>query len=239
MFDADMNLESKVWKSPDYATRFTSEVYEKYGSLDDEKEMERVKMDSFKASSPRTDHSSLLSDASQSPPRKERGQSRHWNKDADEGKDVGSRTNLEDEYDFVDIREENRGKEVVPEATRATSLTSYFGSVASALYHNATSQAALSTSLTGTRSSSSTHRRVGERTVGQGHSSHRDRGQKTSSSSLNRPSSSSAPPSSAPPFSGHSSVALRHTPMYSVPLPKLRILIMAVVSRAAPPGLLI
>ena len=275
-----MNLDSKVWKASDYDKRFTSEVFAIYGSLDDEKERERVQQESL-GPDPSRNHSSPQS--LQSPSRRTQPGHPPASKESDD-------SDGDDEYDFVDIRSEKEkgerrgggGGEPIPEASRATSLTSYFGSVASALYNNAaSSHASLASSLTGSSSSgnrSGGARRWGGREGTRGQSSsRRDRnsnrgrdrvgpssttslslssstpspsfsstpsgqnhtpssarqGQEQGQGSTGPGSSSTAPapaPAPAPAFSGHSSVALSHTAVHTVPLPKLRILIMAVVS---------
>jgi hypothetical protein len=239
-----MNLDSKIWKASDYDARFASEVYAKFGSLDDEKEVEREKcdlMESYSSSCHPAPPSSVPSRNHMRSNRKEDGKAKE--------KDFG-----DDDYDFVDFQKDDE-ETVLPEVARATSLTSYFGSVATALYNNA--EASLASSLTGsssTISSSSNRRRERDRRIRRdGQGSRREDGRRSAmretppSSSLS--SSSPSPlhpaprqppsrekrqgqpdsPAPAPPFSGHSSVALSH--LYNFPIPKLRILIMAVGTR--------
>jgi len=236
-FDANMNLDNKVWKADDYSQRFTTEVYDKYGSLDDEKEREWANQEALETPPDQSCSSSVIQEST----KKEGGK---------EKESSGLSVDFEDDYDFVDIQDEDS----VPTASRASSLTSYFGSVASALYTNA--ETSLAMSLTGSDVSARLSRRdkgrrgganARRRELNEGrgskerplsssspsvvHSS-RNPQQRTSvgvSTSSASNSSSSSVSSVAPPFVGHSSVALKH--LYNVPIPKLRILIMAVGTR--------
>jgi hypothetical protein len=227
-------MDNKVWKADDYNVRYAAEVDEKYGISEDEKESEWASSKSID-SSVAPSHSVGQGAASS---HKQDGNQKPK-------KESELSVDFEDDYDFVNIQDEDS----VPDGSRSSSLTSYFGSVASALYSNAETSLAMSLTGSGSRLSARAMREKESRSKKARRNGHQrkssDSNKATLSSSSpsvlhqghiqsNSNSSSSSTTSSsssgfAPPFAGHSSVALKH--LYNFPIPKLRILIMAVGTR--------